>query len=126
MHSNYKQIKPRTHKLKSLIKLYYIQQSKYKNTIEKITYFPNYTTTLNIYKNSKVRCSKYSRTHEKVTNDSYLKLLVGKIDRSREVIQIGEYNKLSIVFHPLGLNNFISAPLSTLVKDHFSFFDSFE
>ena len=69
MNSVYKQIEPKSTLLKPLIKLYYIHQSSDKDAIEKITYFPNYVTTINVYKNSKVHWSPCSRTHEKEKND---------------------------------------------------------
>ena len=37
----------------------------------------------------------------------------------------GTFHKLSIVFHPLGINHFLEPPLSQLAEDHFSFFDYF-
>lgn len=125
MNSIYKQIAPQSEDIKPLIKLYYIHQSTAKNAIEKITYFPNYGTTINVYENSKVSWSPFSRTHKQERNDSYLKLLVGKFDRSREIILNGPYNKLTIVFNPLGLNNFIDIPLANIIESHFSFFDYF-
>ena len=66
-----------------------------------------------------------SRTHTYAPDQDYLTLLVGKFDRSREIVMQGPLNKLSIVFHPLGLNHFVNVPLSLLVADHFSFFTHF-
>jgi AraC-like DNA-binding protein len=37
----------------------------------------------------------------------------------------GAFNKLSIVFHPLGFNHFIDSALSHYAQDHFSFFNAF-
>jgi AraC-like DNA-binding protein len=123
MNSKYIEIKPRLKELKPLIKLYYFHQSDDENAIEKITYFPNYATTINVYKISTIISDSLSRTHENEVNNQYLKLLVGKIDKSREVIQKGAYNKVTIVFNPLGLNHFIDAPVSEIIEDHFSIFN---
>ncbi|MEM1328752.1 MAG: helix-turn-helix domain-containing protein [Bacteroidota bacterium] len=125
MKSSYHQIEPSLDVLRPLIKLYYIQQSLDKEAVEKITYFPNYTTTINVYENSKVHRTDLSRTHEYESSDNFLKLLVGKLDRSREIIYKGKYNKLTIVFHPLGLNHFVPLPAAMMIEDHFSFFDFF-
>lgn len=125
MNSNYLEIRPKNESLKSLIKLYYIHNSKDEAAIEKITYFPNYVVTLNIYKNSKVDATHLSRTHFRDEKNQFLKLLVGKFDKSREIIMKGKYDKLTIVFHPLGMNHFVDVPLSKLITDHFSFFDYF-
>jgi len=123
--SKYQQILPKSDKLKKLIKLYYVHHSADENATETITYFPNYSTTINVYKNSKISHTKYSRTHEYDASNKYLKLLVSKIDSSREIIMKGSFDKLTIVFYPLGLNHFIDIPLSKLSKDHFSNFDYF-
>jgi len=125
MNSKYVQIEPKSEHLKSLIKLYYVHESIDRDAIEKITYFPNYVTTINVYKNSKVTWDSFSRTHVREENNKFLKLLVGKFDRSREIILKGRYNKLTIVFNPLGLNHFLDIPLSNLVESHFSIFDYF-
>ncbi len=125
MDSIYKQITPRSEELKQLIKLYYVHQSSDKNAFEKITYYPNFVNTINVYENTKVSWDLFSRTHEYELNNKYLKLLVGKFDKSREIILKGMFNKLTIVFNPLGLNHFVDIPLSKLVEDHFSFFDYF-
>lgn len=125
MLSDYQEILPGEEKLRHVIKLYYIHKSTDSQAVERITYFPNYATTLNIYRNSKVTWDFLSRTHEHDTQNKFLKLLVGKFDRSREIIMKGTYDKLTIVFHPLGLNHFLQIPLSQVVDDHFTFFDHF-
>ena len=50
-------------------------------------------------------------------------MLVGKINKSRRIITEGAFNKITIVFHPLGLNHFVKVPLGELLAEHFSFFD---
>lgn len=121
----YQQIKPRSELLKKLIKLYYVQGTEHELSHERIVYFPNYVTTLNIYEHSKVHWTAYSRSHEYDENPGFLKLFVSKFDRSREIIMKGAFNKLTIVFHPLGINHFLPQPLSQYSADHFSFFDAF-
>jgi len=82
-------------------------------------------TTINVYKNSKLSWREFSRTHEQEINQKYLTLLVGKFDKSREIVMKGAYNKLTIVFQPLGLNHFTRQALGNLIEDHFSLFDHF-
>ena len=125
MNSDYLEIIPKNEALKSLIKLYYVHRSSDQKAIEKITYFPNYVVTLNIYKNSRVEYTPLSRTHYLDKENQFLKILVGKFDQSREIIMNGGYDKLTIVFHPLGFNHFTEVPLSNLIANHFSFFDHF-
>ncbi len=122
---DYQQINPKSEQLKSLIKLYYIHRSADESSSERIVYFPNYVTTINIYQHSKVSWTDYSRTHEYDERQRFLKLFVSKFDRSREIITKGRFDKLSIVFHPLGINHFLPKPLSHYTANHFSFFDHF-
>lgn len=121
----YQEFFPKADQLKGLIKLYYVHQSKDSEIEERITYFPNYTTTLNIYQESKVTWQAFSRTHEPKLDAPWLKLLVSKVDRSREIVMRGHFHKLTIVFHPLGINHFLHQPLSNISEDHFSFFDHY-
>lgn len=125
MNSLYEHIIPQSERLQSLIKLYYLHRSDDEQAVERITYFPNYSTTINAYENSQVSWDLYSRTHERSLSNRYLKLLVGKFDKSREIVLKGPYNKLSMVFHPLGLNHFLDIPCSHIIEPHFSFFDYF-
>ncbi|MEM6377898.1 MAG: AraC family transcriptional regulator [Bacteroidota bacterium] len=122
---SYQEITPKAHQLQQLIKLYYVHQSKEDALEERIVYFPNYTTTINIYKDSKLSWNALSRTHEPDIGAPWMKLLVAKFDRSREIIMRGPFHKLSIVFQPLGINHFLEPPLSQIAEDHFTFFDYF-
>jgi AraC-like DNA-binding protein len=123
--SIYQQIEPQSEQLKKWIKLYYIHESANVEGQERITYFPNYTTTINIYQHSKVTWDDYSRIHTYDAKAGFLQLLVSKFDRSREIIMRGRFKKISIVFNPLGINQFLRRPLSGLTESHFSFFDHF-
>ena len=123
--STYQEIVPKAARLKPYIKLYYVHQSEEVQASEKITYYPNYTCTLNIYKDSQVEWDAFSRTHQHQANERFLQLLVSKFDRSRSILMKGAFHKLTIVFHPLGINHFLARPLSNIAQSHFSFFDSF-
>ncbi len=92
---------------------------------EHITYYPNFTSTINIYKNTEVEYDEIRRTHHPSATENYKILFVGKFNRSREIHTLGPYQKLTIVFHPLGLNHFIKGPLGPLIQEHFSFFDHY-
>ena len=123
--SIYKEIIPKDEKLKKLIKYYYLHSSTDPKYFQKITYYPNYLTSLNIYKNSEVTLNEFSRTHEYKKGEKNLKLLVVKFDVSREIIMKGAFNKITIVFNPLGLNHFLNIPISSITKDYCTLFDYF-
>lgn len=90
---------------------------------EHITYYPNYTSTINIYKNTQLEYDVVRRSHRPSKVENFKILFVGKFNRSREIHTYGPYRKLTIVFHPLGLNHFVKGPLGPLIQEHFSFFD---
>lgn len=92
---------------------------------EHITYYPNFTSTINIYKNTQVEYDEVRRTHYPSSTENFKILFVGKFNRSREIHTLGPYQKLTIVFHPLGLNHFIQGPLGPLIQEHFSFFEHY-
>jgi AraC-like DNA-binding protein len=123
--STYQEIYPADPILRKYIKLYYTHTAEAPDFYERIIYYPNYTTTLNIYANSKVEREDFSRTHTFDSQAGFTSLLVAKFDYSRAIIMQGPLNKLSIVFHPLGLNQFIDEPLGKYISDHFSYFDYF-
>lgn len=123
--SVYQEIYPQEEVLKKYIKLYYTHHSRNQTGYEKITYYPNYTVTLNVYRYSQVTWNDLSRTHRPATKQAFECLLVSKFDRSREIIMEGPFDKLTIVFHPLGINHFLPRPLSHYAQDHFSFFSAF-
>ena len=95
--SIYKEFTPTNNTLKKYIKLYYIHYSDDPDYHQKITYYPNYTTSLNMYKDSKVTWNDVTRTHSYFKTNEICKLLVAKFDVSREIIMKGKFNKITIV-----------------------------
>lgn len=106
------------------IKCYYIHVATAPDFYQKITYYPNFTTTLNCYRYSKVDWTELSRTHTYSDQAAPLKLLVSKFDRAREIVMQGPMDKVSIVFHPLGLHHFVDAPMTKVIGEHFTFFEA--
>ncbi len=115
-------ISPKNELLKDKIKAYYFHVNDEKQYKKSITYYPNFTSTLNIYKNSTLTWTTNKRVHKYQQSEELLTLLVGKFNRSRKIELFGPQNKITIVFNPLGINHFIDIPLSNLIQEHFSFF----
>lgn len=111
--------------LQKHIKLYVWMSATASDFEEHITYYPNYTSTINIYKNTKVEYDEFQRSHSPSRQDNFKVLFVGKFNRSREIHTYGPYQKLSVVFHPLGLNHFIQEPLGSHIQEHFAFFNHY-
>lgn len=117
---------PKPTVLKEHIKLYSWLSAEASDFEEHLTYYPNYTSTINIYKNTTVEFDELRRTHRPSSADNFKILFVGKFNRSREIHTLGPYQKLTIVFHPLGLNHFVKDPLGPLIQEHFSFFSYYD
>ncbi|MEO0898071.1 MAG: hypothetical protein AAFY71_16800 [Bacteroidota bacterium] len=66
--STYKEFYPQQPDLQAYIKLYYIHQSDSEKVDERIVYFPNYTTTLNIYKDSALQWKGHTKTWQKMVD----------------------------------------------------------
>lgn len=114
---------PKPVTLQAHIKLYSWMSAEASDFEEHITYYPNFTSTINIYQNTQVTYDEIRRTHRPSTTKNFQVLFVGKFNRSREIHTYGPYQKLTIVFHPLGLNHFVKGPLGPLIQEHFSFFN---
>ena len=123
MKSTFISIQPQNPRLREYIKCYYLHYNKDPAFRESIIYYPNYTTTINAYFKSRVSWDNNERTHTAINRDNLEVLLVGKINRTRAIRMLGPFYKIGIVFHPLGLNHFIDESLSTIVEEHFSFFN---
>jgi len=118
-------IEPKSETLKQYIKTYYFHSSNDSKFYQKIIYYPNYTTTLNTYLNSKLTWTNDCRTHSYDANETQKTLLVGKFNKARTILTKGIFNKISIVFYPLGINQFLTEPLSYFISEHFAFFNHF-
>ncbi|NRB52465.1 MAG: helix-turn-helix transcriptional regulator [Saprospiraceae bacterium] len=116
---------PKPAVLQPHIKLYSWMSAHEPDFEEHITYYPNFTSTINVYKNTAIEYDDVRRTHRPSTVENFKILFVGKFNRSREIHTFGPYQKLTIVFHPLGLNHFVGYPLGPLIQEHFSFFEHY-
>lgn len=118
-------IYPQEASLKPLVKLYYRQRVERVDFQETYTYYPNYTVTLNIYRHSRLSFSDFHRTHTWDGDAPILQLFVGKFNFSRSIEMQGPFDKITLVFHPLGFNHFFTQPVGSLIQEHFAFFSAF-
>ncbi|MEO1436609.1 MAG: helix-turn-helix domain-containing protein [Bacteroidota bacterium] len=111
--------------IRSLVRLYYVHRSDTPHAEERITYYPNFCTTLNIYRNDSVSWTEWSRTHTYSPDAGFNQLLVSRFDQTREIVMNGRFDKLTIVFWPLGINPFLNQDLAKIGQEHFAFFNHF-
>jgi len=122
---NFITAKPKSEKISRYISYYYFHKSEDENYHKNFIFYPNYKHALTVYKDSKITL----KDNESVVNPS------GKIDirplytinkdKNMKVSMKGRFNKIGIVFNPLGINHFIEKPLQEVFTDNFDFFPYF-
>jgi AraC-like DNA-binding protein len=118
-------IKPNVGILKKHIKFYYFHNSHDSNFKKDVVYHPHYLTTLNIYKGVTVDLDLKGRTYVPTKSSEFSSIYTINKTKSKEVRLRGLFNKIGIVFNPLGINHFINRPLSEIVTESISEFDYF-
>lgn len=109
--------KPKHSLLQHSISYYYFHRSEHSQKTQRFLYYPNFKNALTIYKNSRI---VYEPGHSQSIPDkgidfSYLYSGVQTQCRSTEIIS--PFDKIGIVFQPLGIQNYIRVPLSQLSND---------
>ena len=109
-------ILPRDKNLRKHIAYYYFHESENENFKKDIVYHPHYLSALNVYSNVKIQWSSSGKTYLPIASNAKEVILTVNNKTSKEVKLRGAFSKIGIVFNPLGINHFIKAPLSTLMK----------
>lgn len=120
LENNYKQkqvtqeifqtFKPKSEILKKYIDSFYFHKDDNSIKSKKIVFFPNTKNALTIYKNAKRVVISKKPMHIKITNhESYNYLyFYGGIQHNAIITEINTpFDKIGIIFHPLGMNHFI-------------------
>ncbi|WP_350287422.1 helix-turn-helix domain-containing protein [uncultured Croceitalea sp.] len=118
-------IAPKNEQLKKLILYYYFHKSDSKTFKKSIIYHPHFVTGLNIYRNSKIIWDENGRTYEPSSGTEPSITLTINPTKSKVVHMRGAFDKIGIIFHPLGINNFIGTTLSSLVVGRITEFKLF-
>jgi AraC-like DNA-binding protein len=107
---------PASELLRKCIAYYYFDESLESETQKAFIYYPHYKNAMSIYKKSSIVLNHaYSTTilpEEKGYAFGYSKL----INHAAQTQIIPPYNKIGVVFQPLGLNHFLEGSLSDYVQ----------
>lgn len=108
--------KPKDSDLKKYISHYYFHESKDIESHINFSFYPHFKNALTIYKDSKVEL--VAPNHSRVTplENDYVIAYSQIFKRFAKAEIHGPFRKIGIVFEPLGLNHFVSAPLSELTS----------
>src|SRR5690625_802644 len=101
-------------KLKKFINYYYFHHSDEADYQRSFIFYPHYKHALTVYKNSKTTIGKNSS----VVNPSFggKMSVLYSINKSEnfKVNMNGPFQRVGIVFNPLGINHFINKPLQDI------------
>lgn len=117
--------KPVSKKISEFISYYYFHQTKNENYQRSFTFYPHYKHALTAYKNSIVDLKENSSTIYPSKEQSVKSLYAINNDRNIKVNIQGPFQKLGIVFNPLGINHFIEMPLQNIHPIKTGFFTYF-
>jgi AraC-like DNA-binding protein len=117
--------KPQSEKIKRFIAYYYFHFSTDDNYKKSFTFFPNYKHAITVYKNSQIEIIN-DHANVKPCVDSELNTLytINK-NKSVKVSIEGKFNKIGIVFNPLGINHFFTDYLSSFLQTDMGIFPHF-
>ena len=120
MKESFVTVKPNLPNLQKLIAYYYFHSSTEENYTSKFTYYPNVKNALTIYRNSEIILDSDYNTKANPSKEKYFFTYTKLIHQFASAEIHAPFDKIGIVFQPLGINHFIDQNLSELVKNTFN------
>ena len=118
-------LKSESKKIESYIAYYYFHVSDDAAFKKSYVFYPNYQNAITIYKDSDVILTEKGSSISPSDNSRIETLYTTNIDDGMKVFLKGNFNKIGIVFKPLGLNYFLDKSLSEIVKGRSALFHYF-
>jgi AraC-like DNA-binding protein len=118
-------IKPLPEKISRYISYYYFHSSVDENYNKSFVFYPNYKHALTVYKNSEVLLANISSTVTPSKNITVRPLYTINKKKSLKVSISGCFDKIGVVFNPLGINFFINKPLNEILSSDIDYFPHF-
>lgn len=122
---NFQTYKPKSDILKEYIDSFYFHQANSSIKSKKIVFFPNTKNALTIYKNAKQEIRNSSPLHMKISpsNENNYIFLYGGVQQNYVISEINSpFDKIGIIFQPLGMNHFIDkSNLGRMLTKDYSF-----
>lgn len=111
-------LKPQNEQLKKLVAYYYFHTSDKKQHFESFYFYPNYLHALTIYKGNEILLGTENKSAIITESNDKEKLTVIYTINLKDKCHVemnGVFNKIGIVFYPLGINHFTEKPLNELL-----------
>lgn len=114
--------------LKKYIAQYYFHSADANTSNQLFKYYPHTHKALTIYKNSFVHFDNDNKYNESIPDDTVDYFHCFGVGHKNGVVQIKPpFNKVGVVFKPLGFNHFINQPLIDVLgvfeNGHFAYFE---
>lgn len=110
-------LKPKNEQLKKLVAYYYFHTSTDEQHFESFYFYPNYLHALTVYRGNDILINFKNKGTKITSSNNKEKLTVLYTINSNEKYYVemnGVFNKIGIVFYPLGINHFINKPLNEI------------
>ena len=117
--------KPVSQKISKYISYYYFDQSDDENYQRDFIFYPNYKHALTAYKSSKVVLTENKSSVSPIDTNQINTFYSINKNKSIKVSIEGRYDKIGIVFNPLGINHFLKEPLQDIFPFDINLFSYF-
>ena len=118
-------VKPKNDLVGRHVSYYYFHSSTDPAFKNNFFFYPNYNHALTVYKGSEVSFTERSSLVMPSKDDTTRCLYAINTETNFKVSLNGIFNKIGVVFTPLGLNHFITKPLGEIFSRRFFTFDYF-
>lgn len=111
---NFITVKPQDPLVARHIAYYYYHTAENEDYHKKFFFYPNYKHALTIYKGSNVEAGIEGSVVRASAQENYSFFYSINTSKNMKVDISGKFNKIGIVFNPIGINHFIEKPLSEI------------
>lgn len=118
-------VKPKDEVVAKYIDHYYFHVSDNPEFSRKFFFYPNYKHAITVYKGSEVSLTDDGSLVLPASNDVISSFYSINTEKNFKVELNGIFNKIGIVFNPLGLNYFLKEPLGDFFDRSINVFDCF-
>ncbi|MEZ0004883.1 AraC-like DNA-binding protein [Flavobacterium sp. 28YEA47A] len=118
-------VQPKSEIIRKYIAYYYFHSCTDTKFEKSFVFYPNYKNALTVYKNAEILLSEEGTTVSDSKTKQLRVLYTTNLDKSIRVRFKGAFDKIGIVFAPLGFNHFVDKPLFEVLSERVGYFDYF-
>lgn len=118
-------IQPKNEIIRKYIAYYYFHRCTDAKFEKSFVFYPNYKNALTVYKNAEIVLSEEGTAVSDSATKQLCVLYTTNLDKSIRVRFKGAFDKIGVVFTPLGLNHFVDKPLFQVLSERIGYFDYF-